>query len=292
MSLGKGEGRVTARYGAEFEIKTSQFDIIIATGRKKHRDVVCGDFVSWAEESTGSYAIVDLLTRRNSLSRSGFRRQSKTLAANIDQILIVTAPEPAPDWELVDQLLCVAEQLNTDAIILHHKCDLPTDTGMQYEWDYFSKIGYQVLKTSINQIATIKNLENHLAHKTNILVGQSGVGKSSLAGVLLEDADIRIGEVSQATQFGQHTTSVTRLYDLPLAGCLIDSPGVRDFTPDNLDQDAIHSGFREIEKLGSQCRFHNCLHMNEPECAVKAALERDEISKRRYDSYLKLMDID
>ena len=292
MSLDKGEGRVTARYGAEFEITTSQNDIIIAKGRSKHREAVCGDFVSWAEESNGSYAIVSLRTRQNALSRAGFRRQSKTLAANIDQILIVTAPEPVPDWQLVDQLLCVVEQLDTDTIILHHKYDLPADTGMQYEWNYFSRIGYQVLKTSVNQMDTIENLENHLAHKTNILVGQSGVGKSSLAQVLLEDADIKIGEVSQATQFGQHTTSVTRLYNLPLAGYLIDSPGVRDFTPDNLDRDAIHSGFREIAQLGAQCRFHNCLHLNEPECAVKAALEHNEVSRRRYESYLKLMDIE
>jgi len=289
MTLRHGNGRVIARYGAEFEISSDQNIIIIAKGRNKHRDVVCGDFVSWKEETAGSFALVDLLPRKNALSRSGFRGQSKTLAANIDQIVIVSAPEPLPDWEIIDQLLIVAKQLNTDALILHHKSDLPADNSMQNEWNTFRVTGYQVLETSINDIESIKKLEKLLTHKTNILVGQSGVGKSSLAQEILKDAEIKIGEVSKATQFGQHTTSVTRLYDLHEGGYLIDSPGVRDFTPDKLNQDAIHNGFIEIAKLSSQCRFHNCQHINEPDCAVSEAVKNEEISQRRYMNYLKLV---
>jgi len=292
MTPDHGKGRVIARYGAEFEISTDQKKIIIAKGRNKHRDVVCGDFVSWKEETTESYALVDMLPRKNALSRSGFRGQSRTLAANIDQVIIVTAPEPRPDWEIVDQLLIVAKQLNTNSLILHHKSDLPADGAMQNEWKYFRGIGYQVLETSINDSESIKNLEKLLANKTNILVGQSGVGKSSLAQKILKDAKIKIGEVSKATQFGQHTTSVTRLYDLPDEGYLIDSPGIRDFTPDNLNLNAIHNGFIEIAKLSAQCRFHNCQHVNEPDCAVKNAVENGSINKRRYMNYLKLLEVD
>ena len=292
MTLSHGKGRVTARYGAEFEINSNQKESITAKGRNKHRDVVCGDFVSWKEETTGSFALVDLLPRHNALSRSGFRSQSKTLAANIDQVIIVSAPEPQPDWEVVDQLLIVAKQLNTHALILHHKSDLPADTSMQNEWKYFRGIGYKVLETSIEDPESIKTLEKLLTNKTNIFVGQSGVGKSSLAQKILKDAKIKIGEVSKATQFGQHTTSVTRLYDLPEKGYLIDSPGIRDFTPDNLNQNAIHNGFIEIAELSLQCRFHNCQHVNEPDCAVKDAVENGKINKRRYINYLKLLEVD
>lgn len=288
MTLRRGEGRVTARYGAEFEISIDQKETIIAKGRNKHRDVVCGDFVSWKEETIDSFALVELLPRKNVLSRSGFRGQSKTLAANIDQVIIVTAPKPQPDWEVVDQLLIVAKQLNTEAFILHHKNDLPADSDMQKEWDTFRKIGYPVLETSINDSDSINTLENLLAAKTNILVGQSGVGKSSLVQEILNDAEIKIGEISKSTQLGQHTTSVTRLYSLPEKGYLIDSPGIRDFTPDNLNLDTIHNGFIEISALSSLCHFHNCQHINEPNCVVKKAVEGGEISLRRYENYLGL----
>lgn len=288
MPVSNGKGRVTARFGADFQIATSDDTTITATGRNKHRDGVCGDFVNWEEESAHSYAITELLPRKNALSRSGFRNQSKVLAANIDQVIIVTAANPLPDWELVDQLLCVSEKLDTDTVILHHKNDLTADQTMLDEWGYFKKMGYAVLETSINDLNSMHHLEKTLAAKTNILVGQSGVGKSSLARILLKNTDIKVGEVSQVTQFGQHTTSVTVLYDLPAGGYLIDSPGVRDFTPDNLSQEDIHYGFSEIHQLASQCRFHNCQHINEPQCAVKAALNNREISERRYNSYLKL----
>ncbi len=289
MSLRHGKGRVVARYGAEFEIRTDDGETIIATGRKKHRDVVCGDFVAWKEETPGNYALTDKLPRKNALSRSSFRGQSKTLAANIDQIVIVTAPQPQPDWEIVDQLLIVSEQLDTNALILHHKSDLHADSNMLGEWTNFRNIGYPVLETCVEDKNAMQSLKKLLSDKTSILVGQSGVGKSSLARELLGDSAIRIGEVSEATRLGQHTTSVTRLYGLPEGGYLIDSPGVRDFSPDNLDQKAIKTGFREISKRSGQCRFQDCNHINEPDCAVKTAVQNGDISQRRYESYINLL---
>lgn len=136
----------------------------------------------------------------------------------------------------------------------------------------------------------MEELQNHLHGKTNILVGQSGVGKSSIIKALHPQVDIRIGEVSQHSGEGQHTTSATMLYHLPNGGELIDSPGVRDFRPGRLTQKAIELGFPEFDPHLGHCRFHNCTHTREPGCAIKEHVASGDILQRRYDSYLRLLE--
>jgi ribosome biogenesis GTPase len=284
----KGEGRIISRFGAEALIELPDGEIVRATSRRKLQDLVCGDRVLWQENGT-DIVITRMLPRRNSLTRSYFRGTPRTIAANIDQIVIASAVEPKPDWSMIDQLFVMAAVMEVDAILLHHKADQPCPDDIARIYQDYRDIGYTVLDTSIRQPDSLAPLHARLRGKTNVLVGQSGVGKSSLTNVLIPEADILTQTLSETTGFGQHTTSNARLYHLPDGGDLIDSPGIRDFTPPPIPPANVQLGFREIVALREQCRFHNCLHVREPNCAVKAAVASGEILQRRYQAYVDLL---
>ena len=283
-----GEGRIISRYGAEALLELDNGQIVRATSRKKLRDLVCGDRVLW-QKSGDDHVITRILPRRNSLTRSYFRGTPRTIAANIDQIVIISAPLPKPDWSMVDHLFVTAAVMEVEAILLHHKADQPCPDDIARIYRDYRDIGYTVLDTSTEQPETLAPLRRHLRGKTNILVGQSGMGKSSLTNLLIPDADILTRELSETTGFGQHTTSNARLYHLPEGGDLIDSPGIRDFTPPPIPPAAVQKGFREIAATARDCRFHNCLHLREPDCAVKKAVAEGRILQRRYQAYLDLL---
>ncbi len=287
--MSRATGRIISRFGARAMLELPSGEIVKATSRRKLQDLVCGDEVEW-EKSGNDYVITRILPRRNSLTRSYFRGTPRTIAANIDQIVIISAPEPKPDWSLVDHLFVTAAVMEVDAILLHHKADRPCPADITQIYDDYRNIGYTVLDTTIEQPETLEPLRRMLRDKTNILVGQSGMGKSSLTNLLVPDADILTRELSETTGFGQHTTSNARLYHLPEGGDLIDSPGIRDFTPPPIPPGDVQKGFREIAATARDCRFHNCLHVREPGCAVKQAVEDGQILQRRYDGYLQLLE--
>lgn len=260
---------------------------------------VCGDRVEWARPRDSSDAlIVRLLPRDNELSRPDRRGRKEILAANISQLIVVSAAVPKPDPFLVDRYLAMAELMRADARLVYNKMDLGRDSGA-IDLEEFSHIGYPVHQLSAMDGQGLDGLMEALRGQTSILVGQSGVGKSSLINAILPGLDIATSEVSTATGEGKHTTTASVLHHLPRiessnaptlrSGEIIDSPGVRDFAPSPVPARDVVRGFREFAEPSLKCRFSNCMHLREPDCGVKEAVDSGAISPRRYESYRRLV---
>lgn len=283
-------GRVVTRFGAELVIEDETGQRRRCTSRRRLQDAVCGDRVEWSPSDAGNDVVTAILPRRNLLQRLDPRGQIRPVAANLDQVVVVIARHPPPQWSLVDRYLVAIEHLDARAVLLVNKADLeadPSDTQPGME-ERYRQLGYPVLHTSASAGLGLDALREALKDRTSILVGQSGVGKSSLIQALLPGETLRIGEVSASTGEGRHTTTAASLYHLPGGGDLIDSPGVRDFTPPPLPAEELARGFVEFRPHLGQCRFHNCSHDREPGCAIKAAVESGEIREERYRSYLAM----
>lgn len=216
---------------------------------------------------------------------------TKTVAANIDTIIIVCSVEPEPSLELVDHYILAAELLPAETFIVINKTDLinskTTITSLEKK---YHNLTYPIIETCKTDSSSLNALANQLINKTCIFVGQSGVGKSTLINALIPDLEIETQSISDQIAKGRHTTSTTTLYDFPHGGELIDSPGVREFSAPKLGTKKIMRGFVEIYKISKQCKFHNCKHINEPQCAVKLAVEKNIINEERYLSYKNLIE--
>lgn len=252
---------------------------------------VCGDRVI-AEPilNEPEWLITSICPRENELTRPDSRGRKEILAANLDCIVVMAAAEPKPDWFIVDRYLAAAEIMGAEGIVVFNKTDL-LDSSQQYQArlaDY-AAIGYTVLQCSAKDGVNLDALTSALQGKTAIIVGQSGVGKSSVINHLIAAADQRTGELSDSTGEGKHTTVNSVMLDLPDGGSVIDSPGVRDYAPTIDAIEHVNRGFREIQEFSQQCRFANCKHLREPNCAVKDAAETGAMSARRYESYKRLM---
>jgi ribosome biogenesis GTPase len=281
---------VVTRFGAELVIEDETGLRRRCTSRRRLQDAVCGDRVEWSPSDSGNDVVTAILPRHNLLQRLDPRGQIRPVAANLDQVVVVIARRPPPQWPLVDRYLVAIEHLDARALLLVNKADLepdPSDTQSGME-ERYRQLGYPVVHTSASSGLGLDDLRGELKGRTSILVGQSGVGKSSLIQALLPGESLRIGEVSESTGEGRHTTTAASLYHLPGGGDLIDSPGVRDFTPPPLPAEELARGFVEFRSYLGQCRFHNCSHDREPGCAIKAAVESGEISSERYRSYLAM----
>lgn len=251
--------------------------------------LVCGDRVRWmAEADAGDRAVVERLPRDSELTRPDSRGRSEVLAANITQLVVVCAPRPEPDPFIIDRYLAAAEVMGVAAAIVCNKADLPDSVPADL-LDEFAGLGYPVLRASAAAGSGLAALQARLAGHNSMLVGQSGVGKSSLLNALVPDVELATAGISSATGEGRHRTTATTLHALPGGGELLDSPGVRDFAPALDDPRLAATGFREIVAAAGDCRFANCRHMREPGCAVKAAVETGAIAPRRYESYRRLL---
>jgi len=189
---------------------------------------------------------------------------------------------------MLDRYLIAAELIGADPLIVVNKSDLLDDDSqarLQERLSVYTAIGYSLVFTSNRNTDGLTALHRHLSGHTSILVGQSGVGKSSLVQSLLPDMDVRTGSLSRVTGLGRHTTTVAMLYHVPGGGDLIDSPGVRDFTLDKVEPQKLEQGFREFSPFLGKCRFHNCRHLSEPGCAVHSAVRDGAISRLRFESY-------
>jgi len=257
----------------------------ILKGRKLR--AVCGDHVTWRPAERSADAVVTAIQqRRNILERPNTRGKPELIAANLSQLVVVLAPMPEPDFFLADRYLCAAEILGASALINWNKIDLAD--SMPAELVEYQRLGYTISPTSTTSGSGITALEASLAEGISMLVGQSGVGKSSLINCLVPDADVNVGALSAANQEGRHTTTASFMHTLPNGGRLIDSPGVREFAPVIRNTVSIQQGFREIAGLADACRFADCRHLREPDCAVKQGCESGKISLRRYESYKRL----
>jgi ribosome biogenesis GTPase len=254
---------------------------------------VCGDRVAVEPISNESdWLITAIESRDNELTRPNMRGQTEVLAANLDYLLVVAAAEPKADWFIVDRYLCAAELMGIGAAVVYNKLDLETDTtAAEQELTNYAKAGYDVVRCSAIDGTGISEIANLLNRRCAIIVGQSGVGKSSLINRLIGDDKQRTSSISDKTREGRHTTVNSEMIDLPGGGTVIDSPGVRDYAPSLESTSVAALGFREITQAAQQCRFSNCRHLREPGCAVKVGVENGTISERRYDSYKRVINL-
>lgn len=284
------EGLVIAYFGAHAEIEDEFGKIIYCHVRKNLENIITGDRVLWQMEQDSSGVIVGLLPRTSLLAHPGKHGKTKPVAANIDAIIIVTAPATFSE-HLLDRYLIAAENLKIPPLILLNKSDLLNDQNrddFNARLDVYKKIGYPVIYSSVLTRHGLSDLEHFLRNKTCVLVGTSGVGKSSIISSFVPEQNVAIGETS-AKGIGKHTTTATRLYHLPHNGKLIDSPGVREFGLWNATPQELMNGFIEFKKYFGHCKFRDCNHWKEPGCALKQAVDDKEISLSRLENYRKMI---
>lgn len=284
-------GRVIASHGRRVLLEADDGARIPCAVLGRDLQINCGDEVLWEPDvDAGRGIVVERRPRRSSLERTNAQGGTEVVVANLTQLIAVVAHEPAPDFFIVDRFLAAAQLAGIRAAIVRNKIDLAHDDGpsLDAELGYYAAIGYEVLGCSSADGAGVTELETRLAGEVSILVGQSGVGKSSLANRLVPGLRAATDELTAATAEGRHVTSVSTLHHLPRGGDLIDSPGVRDFAPavQRIVDPAL--AFREFGPLLGQCRFADCRHLREPDCAVLAAVAAGTISARRYESFKRL----
>jgi len=264
--------------------------------RQNLGEIACGDYVivQQAINTTGESqnVVVAVKERENILEKTGFAGAIKPVAANIGQVVIVTSIKPKPNPYLIDRYLASTENMPAQALIVINKIELiddETKSLIDNMTQLYQSIGYTVISTSMKQEAGLEELSAALSDTTSILVGLSGVGKSSIVKRILPKVEIRIGETSEATGEGKHTTTVSALYHLKDNGIIIDSPGVRDFTPSSKSIDEITNGFVDIRKFSGSCKFSNCSHHHEPGCAMKQAVKDGRLNEQRFKNYLRMV---
>lgn len=263
----------------------------IVKGRKLKP--VAGDDVIFEPADEGG-VIVDIAPRHGVIERYDTARDRQVLAANVDQVVVVTAIQPALDRFTLDKYLAAGEANGVAPLIVLNKIDLAEPAELETldrRLDVYRALDYPVQFLSTKHGTGFDGLVDRLAGKTNILVGASGVGKSAISRMLIPEEAIRVGEISETSGEGRHTTTATTLYRLPGGGELIDSPGVREYRLWPMPPRDVAPLFREIRARQGQCRFMDCLHRKEPGCAVKAGVESGAIDQGRYASYIALVGI-
>jgi ribosome biogenesis GTPase len=280
-------GRVVAAHGRQYIVETADGQRLPCFPRGKKSEVACGDEVEITQSSPDQGVIDAILPRRHLLYRSNEIRQ-KLIAANVDQLVVVVACEPAFSDDLVTRALIAADSQEIEVLIVLNKCDLAERLpAARRQTDVFAGLGYRVLELCARDHA--EDLRPHLQGRTSVLVGQSGMGKSTLVNALLPEAGAATREISQALDSGKHTTTHATLYHLDAASHLIDSPGLQEFGLGHLDRGEIEYAFREFRPYLGQCRFRDCRHDREPDCALRPAVSAGKIEKSRFASYRRLV---
>ena len=282
---GQLTGRVIAVHGSHFLVEATEGTLDCVT-RGKKGGIACNDRVACRATGAAGGVIEAVLERDNLLYRSD-RFRSKLLAANVDQIFVVTAAVPSPNPDLLNRCLVAAEAAGIPARIVVNKTDLAESAALLARLKPYEALGYPLIALAAKR--DIEPLRAWLAGRTSILIGASGVGKSTLVNALVPAAEIATREISEALDTGKHTTTNTRLYHLPEGGDLIDSPGMQEFGLGHLDNAALQHAFPEFRPLIGQCRFYNCRHLKEPNCAILAAVENGSILEERWRSYRALV---
>ncbi|MBV4397145.1 ribosome small subunit-dependent GTPase A [Advenella alkanexedens] len=285
------KGRVISAHGRHYQVELENGQLRQCYTRGKKTGICVGDFVRIQPQGEDEGSIEETLERQNLLYRSDEMR-SKQFAANVDQLLIVVATEPVFSDDLTGRALTGAWSANISPIILLNKCDLESGLARAQEsLGIYREMGVPIISCSIYEPEQLKrDLLPLLKDKTSLLLGQSGMGKSSILNVLIPDAKAHTQAHSVALGTGKHTTTSTRLYHLPgQTGCLIDSPGFQAFGLYHLAQTDIANGFPEFKEHIESCRFYNCTHLHEPGCGVLAALKDGKINSKRHELYERIL---
>ncbi|MBJ6137213.1 small ribosomal subunit biogenesis GTPase RsgA [Marinobacter litoralis] len=292
------EGLIIAHYGQQLDVEALQGDdagrVFRCFVRANISSLVTGDKVVWRPGKSETGVIVARCERENLLQRPDNFGALKPVAANIDHIILVIAPEPEPHDSLIDRYLVASESSDIPAVLLLNKTDLINDQNrpqIEALLARYEALGYQVEQTSAAACEgePAPEVEALVRNQTSVFVGQSGVGKSSIIQTLLPDEQLRVGAVSESTGKGVHTTTTAKLFHLASGGDLIDSPGIREFGLWHMTPQEVEYGFREIRPLMGLCKFRNCRHMGDPGCALDAAAENGEISRERLKSFHRIL---
>ena len=259
--------------------------------------VAVGDEVIIEVENEGesTATIIEILARRNYINRQSprFKHQHHIIASNLDQsMLVATLKEPRTSQGFIDRFLVASEMYHVPAIIVFNKADLHKKKEQEKfeQWKKMYKVvGYKVFLVSAKDNQGIKPLEAELVNKTTLISGHSGVGKSSLLNVILPALDLKTQEISGWSGKGQHTTTFAEMHDLPGGGRIIDTPGMREFGLVDLAKQEVSHYFPEMRDRLNDCQFNNCLHVDEPGCAIKDAVENGDIAADRYVSYINIL---
>ncbi len=264
------------------------------TFRQTLGGVVTGDRVRWRDNPEGKGSVEYVEPRQSVLIRPDTLGKPRMMASNIDQVLITLSPVPEPNASVIDRAIVATLDLPAHPLLLLNKVDLLTDderAAMREFMREWTALGIELLEISARTGEGLDTLRDRLNGHESLFVGLSGVGKSSLVRSLMpEGSDIAVGAISEHSLEGKHTTRTSTLYHLPSGGDVVDAPGIRDFGVWEMTPEAVKRGFSEIEEAAQSCRFANCTHRAEPGCAVKQAVEEGEISERRFESYLELME--
>ena len=270
--------QIITSFGRRFQVRTAAGKMYEATTRKKRIDFACGDIVHIGHINQQQAVIEDYLPRRSLLYRQDATR-TKLIAANVTLMLIVLAAVPTPSELLLQRALLAAEAADITPLIILNKADLPQNAEWLVKLTYYQSLGYKVI--NISALNDITLLREHLQGECAILLGQSGMGKSTLTNALLGKEQARVGTISSALDSGRHTTTHAQLYDLNTESQLIDSPGLQAFGLHYLHTGDLLHYFPDMRTYIGQCRFHNCTHRQEPGCALKQALAEGKLKPER-----------
>ena len=266
-------------------------------GIKSTNPVAVGDHVNFEfEEGKEEGVIHKILDRKNYIIRKSVNlsKQTHIIAANIDiAFLMVTLKKPETFPSFIDRFLATAEAYNIPTIILFNKIDIYDDQLLEKKQKLekiYTSIGYKCLDTSATENINIDELKKLMKNKVSLFSGHSGVGKSTLINTIEPSLNIKTSDLSIQHKSGQHTTTFAEMYQLSFGGYIIDTPGIKGFGVVDFDKDEAGDYFPELFKLKPECKYNNCLHLDEPNCAVKKAVENKEIALSRYRSYLQLLD--
>ena len=282
-----GERTVSCRIRGRLRLK----------GVRSTNPVVVGDIVRCECDETGETVIADVEPRRNYIIRraSNLSKESHIIAANLDQALLVAtlfSPETAP--EFIDRFLVTCEAYKVPVTILLAKADLARTApeAMAAFHDTYERAGYRVIDVSATEGEGVDTVRDLLRGRTTLLSGNSGVGKSTLVAAVERTAEVRTAEISRSHHKGRHTTTFSTMYPLSEGGYIIDTPGIKGFGLIDIDDAELAHYFPEMMRWLPECRYYNCSHTHEPDCAVIEAVERGDIALSRYESYLKILDED
>jgi ribosome biogenesis GTPase len=301
------KGIVLKSTGSRYRILSGEGKTIECSIRGKLRikdirttnPVAVGDKVIFEmEKNTSSGIITEVLDRKNYILRkaSNLSKHSQIIAANIDQaFLMITIILPETPVEFIDRFLITAEAYRVPATIIINKTDIYRDyelEKMNYIISMYSNIGYDCIKISVKEQRGVKALKALMKDKITLISGNSGVGKTTLLNIFDPTLNLKTGEISDYHKQGKHITTFPEMHPMPFGGFVIDTPGIRGFGMVDMERSEIYHFFREIFKISKGCRFYNCLHLDEPGCAVRSAVEKGDIDFLRYRSYLNILEGD